>query len=239
MRIAAITDVHAVASAFSEALQAARHEGFDQLLIMGDLLTYGVAPEETLALAHEAVSRDGAVLLMGNHDQLYLDLARGETAYQDSLPDWLRETVGWTAERAGAETMQALPWQESWTADALFAAHANPFSFGDWTYLNDEASMARASMMLAMRNARYGLFGHTHRHRRYSGGGVEVCTLPPLGQPRDRDDPLLRWSMVEIRDAELTLTTHPVPFDRAAHCRAINATTMSSPTKSSLCKWFL
>jgi hypothetical protein len=239
VRIAAITDVHAVACAFAEALKAARLEGFDHLLIMGDLLTYGVAPQETLALAHEAVDRDGAVLLMGNHDQLYLDLAQGRTAYRDGLAEWLQETIDWTAARVEAETLRRLPWQEQWLAGPIFAAHANPFQFGDWTYLNDEPSFQRASMALADRGARHGLFGHTHRARLYSGGPSEVHTLPSLGQPRDREKPEPRWTMVEISGNELTLSSRTVPFDRAAHCRAVDATSMSSPTKSRLCSWFL
>ncbi|MET1756681.1 metallophosphoesterase [Novosphingobium sp. RD2P27] len=239
MRIAAISDVHAVGSAFAEALEAARREGFDHLLILGDLLTYGVAPEETVALTRQAVDRDGAILLLGNHDQLYLDLAQGRTAYRDGLPDWLREAIDWTTERMEVDSFRALPWRESWVAGPVFAAHANPFAFGDWTYLNDEASMEQASVALATREGLYGLFGHTHRSRSYCSGRAEVHTLPSLGQPRHRNDPLLRWTMAQISDNGLTLTSHPVPFDRAAHCRAINATSMSSQTKSRLCSWFL
>ena len=60
MRIAALTDIHAVSSTLEQALSAARREGFDVLLLMGDLLTYGVAPLETVALVQDAVARDGA-----------------------------------------------------------------------------------------------------------------------------------------------------------------------------------
>ncbi|MEW9857048.1 metallophosphoesterase family protein [Novosphingobium sp. M1R2S20] len=238
MRIAMISDVHAVASAFEDALCAARAEGFDELLILGDLLTYGIAPTETLELAAEAVQRDGAVLLMGNHDQLYLDLADGKGAYRDGLPEWLRESVDWTAQRTDADALRALPWQQDWRTGPIFTAHANPFAFGDWTYLNDDAAMGRASAALYTRGARYGVFGHTHRSRRYNDPIAEIHTLPSLGQPRDRADQRLYWTMAELRD-ELTLSSRPVAFDRKAHCRALHATSMSSQTKSHLCSWFL
>ena len=73
MKIAVLSDIHSVSSALDAALDDARAEGFDVLLILGDLLTYGVNPAETLELVHEAVARDGAILISGNHDQMYLD----------------------------------------------------------------------------------------------------------------------------------------------------------------------
>ncbi len=44
MRIAVLSDMHAVAEPTGQALRAAEAEGFDALVILGDLLTYGVDP---------------------------------------------------------------------------------------------------------------------------------------------------------------------------------------------------
>ena len=57
MRIAVLTDIHASSDPLQLALTAARREGFDRMLILGDLLTYGVQPLETLELVQGATAR--------------------------------------------------------------------------------------------------------------------------------------------------------------------------------------
>jgi predicted MPP superfamily phosphohydrolase len=100
-RIAVISDVHANSQALRAALEQARKTGFDDLVVLGDLLTYGCSPREVLDLIGEAMVRYGAHLTTGNHDQLYFDLAVGHNRYYDELPAWLRETVDWTREALG------------------------------------------------------------------------------------------------------------------------------------------
>ena len=144
MRIAALTDIHASSDPLQLALTAARREGFDAMLIMGDLLTYGVQPLETLELVHGAAARDGAILVAGNHDQLYRGTSDA-AAYRAGLPDWLRESVDWTAAHIPAQAMERFDWQESWTHESLFAAHANPFPFGDWRYIRSKEEAEEAA----------------------------------------------------------------------------------------------
>ncbi|WP_158611025.1 metallophosphoesterase family protein [Aurantiacibacter spongiae] len=237
MRIAAITDIHALAAPFERALAAARADGFDTLVVMGDLLTYGVEPQRTLDAASEAAATDGAIFLIGNHDALYRDLAHGERAYYDRLPGWLKETVDWTAAHADLTQLEALPWQDEWQHGDLLVAHANPFGARDWTYLTDDSALARACETLAERGLRHGVFGHSHRARAHDDGTASVTTLPALGQPRDRDDRRPQWSVIEVCD-RLSIESRPVPFDADAHCAAIGATTMSPATKERLCSYF-
>lgn len=237
VKIAVLSDIHSVSSALDAALRDARAEGFDVLLILGDLLTYGVNPAETLELVHEAAARDGAILVSGNHDQMYLETASGPD-YLACLPDWLRETVEWTATRIAPGALTRFDWQEQWTAGPLLAAHANPFAFGDWTYLADTASADAAASTLARRGYRYGIFGHTHRARRFAGEGADVFTVGSLGQPREAADPRLQWAMIELQEDRIDVQPRFVPFDRAAHQAAIRATTLSRPTKDRLCGFF-
>ena len=91
MKLAILSDIHSAAEAYEAALRAAREEGFDLLLILGDLLTYGPHPERTLDLTANAVSQDGARLVNGNHDQMYRETDATSKPYGAGLPEWIRE----------------------------------------------------------------------------------------------------------------------------------------------------
>lgn len=238
MRIAVLSDIHAMADALDAALSAARREGFDRLMILGDLLTYGTAPERTLALVAESVDRDGAILVAGNHDQMYLGLAEGRNAYFEQLPDWLRETVEWTARRVSIEVLEDFAWQREWTCGPLLMAHANPFAFGDWSYIANDAQAQAAADVLAARGFAYGLFGHVHRYRRFACGSACVFTVGSLGQPRDSQDRALQWAMVDVEDDVVTVTPRSVAFDRDTHIASIRGTSLSIATQDRLCGFF-
>ncbi len=237
MRIAAFTDIHAQSDALRSALAAARRQGFDLLLILGDLLTYGVDPVGTLELVQEAAARDGAVLLAGNHDLLYRAGDPGED-YRTALPDWLRESIEWTAARVPDGAMDTFDWRPSWSEGPLFAAHANPYAFGDWRYIRTIEDAQDAAAALQARGHRFGLFGHVHRLRRFDGDAATVVTLASLGQPRDALDQEPCWAMVDLEGDTMTVTPHAVDFDRQAHMRAIRATGLSPATQERLCRFF-
>lgn len=237
MRIAVLTDIHGVHDTFATALAAARTEGFDMMLILGDLLTYGVQPAETLDLMQEAVVRDGAILLKGNHDILYTAGDDGP-AYMAGLPDWIRESVEWTAARVTEGAMDDLPWQESWAEGPLFAAHANPYAFGDWRYIRSIGDAEEAGPALAARGYRFGLFGHSHRMRRYDCQATTFFTLASLGQPRDDNDRTPQWAMVRLDERQATIMARPVGFNPEKHMKAIRATSMTEMTQERLCRFF-
>lgn len=238
MKIAVLSDIHSVSSALEAALDDARAEGFDVLLILGDLLTYGVSPAETLELVQDAVARDGAILVSGNHDQMYLDTSEATAEYRTRLPDWLRETVEWTATQIPPAALAAFDWQEQWSTGSLLAAHANPHAFGDWTYIADAARADAAAEALVRRGYRHGVFGHTHRARRFESEGANVFTVGSLGQPRDSADPRMQWAMIELQDDKIDVQSRFVPFDRAGHRAAIRATALSPFTQDRLCGFF-
>lgn len=238
LKLAILSDMHAFAGSYEAALSDARREGFDQLIILGDLLTYGVEPEKTVELTNDAIGRDDAILVMGNHDQMYLDLDNSDTGYYDQLSGWVKESIDWTVERLSPGHLAQFPWLKNWSTGHLFVAHANPYDFGDWTYLRTEQEMRYSCRILAQRGFRWGLFGHTHRAASYNGDGNSVYTVGSLGQPRDRNDPRLQWVMAEIDEDSIRVERRYVDCDTKAHMKAINATTMSKATKQRLCGFF-
>jgi predicted phosphodiesterase len=240
MKIALLSDIHSAAAHFRSALEDARHEGFDQLVILGDLLTYGPEPVETLEIAHQAVALDGALVITGNHDVLYLGGPEAKS-YHSRLPDWIRESVEWTSAQLGdGPSIADLPWQPDWQLDDLYVAHANPFGFGDWTYLRDNESFSAALSAVRARSCRWGVFGHVHRFRQLSAddGQSAIVTIGSLGQPRDKAEPGSQWAVVTA-GAGFRVEQRRVAKDWNALVRKIEGTSMSPATKERLCQFYL
>jgi predicted phosphodiesterase len=239
VRIAVISDVHAAYAPFAAALLAARGAGFDQLILLGDMFTYGVNPVECTDLAVDAMDRDGAILIGGNHDQLYIDLEQEKRAYYDQLPGWIRESVEWTWDSLGKQWPDALRCVPEWRTGDLLMAHANPFGYGDWTYLSNEDSLCRAAEACEEQGARYGVFGHLHRAVNHSSSAADIHVIGSIGQPRSRADQQPHWAMLDLTDEDLTVTRHNVPFDAEAHCAEIrHHSALSDSTKTKLCGFF-
>jgi len=238
VKVSILSDIHAAADAYEAALRAARAEGFDLLLILGDLLTYGPLPERTLELTADSVSRDGALLVVGNHDQLYRGPDATSNAYFNGLPEWIRESIDWTVSRTGLDPLSHFQWCEEWSEGDLLAAHANPFGVGDWTYLRTDADFDRAGKVLADRGFRYGLFGHIHRFARRTIGNSWVATIGSIGQPRHREEPLPQWAVARYDGHSWQVEQRHVDFDWSSHKAAIQATSMSAATKQRLCAFF-
>jgi len=240
VRIAVISDVHAALQPFASAISAARQTGFDHLILLGDLFTYGIDPIECAALAAEAIQHDGAILVGGNHDQLYIDMERGNFDYFSRLPDWIRESVEWTWSELGSKWPQSLEYTEEWTNGPLLLAHANPFGYGDWTYLANEGLLKKAAGKCAERGFSYGVFGHLHRWSSYRDNDTEIHIVGSTGQPRSCEDPAPHWSMIEMDDDAFSISREYIDFDSDAHVAAIrNTKALSDRTKDMLCGYYI
>jgi predicted phosphodiesterase len=239
VKIAVLSDIHSAAEHFRDALGAARTEGFDQLVILGDLFTYGPDPIETLDLTEEAVSRDRAILITGNHDLLYLGGSES-AAYASKLPEWIRESVEWTsAQLRGRTELGRLPWQDEWQDGDLLLSHANPFGAGDWTYLRDAESAAAAAKTLRARSFAWGIFGHVHRFRIYdrNENGAAVCTVGSIGQPRDKAEPFGQWAMITT-GPKMSIDQRRIDRDWRATVERIREMPLSEATKERLCQFY-
>ena len=225
-------------------------------MLLGDLLTYGHDVEEVIALVGEAQQRHGAELLVGNHDQMYFDLAEGKRAYFESLPDWLQDSVRLTLESPATATLRTqLVWsEESLLDDAAVASHANPFGQNDWRYLNGAEDHAEAASRLGVRSLSVGVFGHTHRPRFYDGtrphGPVPfgepmhatrerpiVINAGAVGQPRDGSGKgvILRLS---LRREGITAVFEPIEYDVDAHVTSLQSTPLPPETIARLLRFF-
>jgi predicted phosphodiesterase len=258
--IVVLGDIHGNARALRRALALVDGGPHDRVVVLGDLLTYGPDVTEVVALIGDAQARWGAVLLVGNHDQLYFDLPEGRCEYYAGLPEWLRESIDWTFSRLDpAAFASALRWQQELVVDDLLFAHANPFGFGDWRYLNSEADHAAAAMRLAERSLRVGVFGHTHRGKMFlASDGASPCELRDavdatfnlyrlgdgrlvvnagsVGQPRSRRGEAFMLRITRARDT-LGLAFQRIDYDVVAHLAALRALPLTEATRDRLCRF--
>jgi len=263
MKIAILSDIHANAFAMRETLAMAETKGFDRLIILGDLLTYGCSPREVISLVGDAVARHGAHIVAGNHDQLYFDLAAGRTQYYSALPAWLRESVDWTMNAiAGIELENLFDWKRDIAVAGAYFSHANTYPYGDWRYLNSADDFVAARE--ALRNdIHIGVFGHTHRAKvarfvgrdpprcvlldtsgnqgeklRFTHGDAPIlATVGSVGQPRSADKSS-SMMFLTIDDQGFEIDMENIFYNIGEHCRAILESNISEQTKQKLVSYF-
>ena len=254
-RFFAFGDIHANAPALRAALDLVRRKGGGRIVLLGDLLTYGPDVAEVLELVRGATD-EGASLLLGNHDQLYLDLLGGESPYFDSLPPWIRASAEWTLAQLDPELLRSLPFVTELVTDSMIFAHANPF--GDWRYLNNTGDLRDAAASVYTMGLSVGVFGHTHRscvNRVRPGSNLEsACSWGVTWRPAARDEVLLvnagsvgqprhqnaisSMLEIEIDDHGVRPTIHELRYDVSAHLAATQGLPFDEETRRRLCSFF-
>ena len=158
---------------------------------MGDLMTYGVHPNETLCEVSELASSREVKLILGNHDQLYIDLFDDAAPpYFESLPDWIKESVDFHLNIVDKCLFASLPFLPRYSFLGVLFSHANFFCLDsdapNWSYVNTLADHSRQIEILSRHEFRLGVLGHTHRARLFSLapglGGNSVLRLDGLHQ---------------------------------------------------------
>ncbi|MBP0466859.1 metallophosphoesterase [Roseomonas sp. PWR1] len=232
MRLALLADIHANLEAFRACLDHARDRGADRILLLGDLVGYGADPEAVLDLAMTLVA-DGALALLGNHDEAVL--APGTAG----MNDMAAAAIAWTRTRlseAHRAFLASLPLTEE--EEGRLYVHAEGSAPAMWRYVSD-ADAARRSLEATTAQATF--CGHVHRPALYALGETGKLTpfrpvagapvplarhrrwlavLGAVGQPRD-SDPAACYMILET--GSLVATWHRVPYDVAAAAAKIRA----------------
>ena len=255
-------DIHANQRALNAALATISPSENQTLIFLGDLLTYGVDVTEVIDTVLELTLNQHAVLLRGNHDQLYDQLLTQSTTpdYFNALPPWIQEVSEWTLKQIDVASWQQLPFIDKWQYHDVFTAHANPFGVGDWRYLNSLEDHQLAADTLTSNGDAIGVFGHTHRikHFQRSASGealneglnenalatnaVHVLNAGSIGQPRNKHRPeqaLLHMTAHRITDKnDWHAEYRHFNYDLIAHCQSLTTAGFSNETTARLQKFF-
>lgn len=224
MRLLILSDIHANIDALDAVLAAAPPATWDRLVVLGDFVGYGAAPNGVLDRLR---ALDPLAAIRGNHDKAACGLDDGSNFNQIA-----RYAAAWTGEALtpdNREYLRALPAGPALVGDDVEICHGAPFDEDHYIFDGGDALQA----MDATRRALC-FFGHTHLPVLFAKGadaldlvvpdGEESVVLSPgvqylvnpgsVGQPRD-GDPRAAFAVYDATTRTLRLQRVAYPVDMA------------------------
>lgn len=199
MRYLILSDMHANWEAFETVLRRARRKRYEAVLVLGDLVGYGAAPNQVV----EAVRRMGPRLftVRGNHDKVVAGIDSGGNFNQTALT-----AAQWTTGRltpGNLRYVRDLPQGPLKVEEGVAICHGSPLDEDTYVFSDVDAweIFSRYEMPVTF-------FGHTHIPSLFwlegrllgvkalrgtsgrivlSPGGRYLINPGSIGQPRDRD----------------------------------------------------
>lgn len=226
MRYLILSDMHGNWDAFEVVLRKARRKRFDAVLVLGDLVGYGAAPNQVVEAVRRLAPKVYSV--RGNHDKVVAGIDSGSNFNHAALA-----AARWTAERltpANLRFVRNLPVGPIQVEDQLAICHGAPIDEDMYVFSDADAYENFSSFPIQVT-----FFGHTHipslfalegRHLgvlalRGPGGRIQLhpegrYLLNPgsIGQPRDRN-PLASYMTYDSDRRVVRWYRVPYPIARA------------------------
>ncbi len=211
----------------------ARNRGFDETLVLGDVVGYGADPNAVVAVVQEL---QPVAIVRGNHDKVAsgLDQADGFNAVARAAAQWTLDTL----EPDNRDWLAALPAGPLAVDDLVEICHGAPFD--EDAYVFDETDALRALKSMSRPLC---LFGHTHFPVTFQLAEGELHAIGPataaearlelsddilylvnpgaVGQPRD-GDPRAAYAIVEVEKKRVHLYRLEYPVGQA-QAKIVNA----------------
>jgi len=226
LRYLILSDMHSNWDAFEVVLRRARRKRFDAVLVLGDLVGYGGAPNQVV----EAVRRLGPRLytVRGNHDKVVAGIDNGANFNQTALT-----AAQWTTGRltpGNLRYVRNLPQGPLQIEEGVAICHGSPLDEDTYVFSDVDAYeiFSQYSMPVVF-------FGHTHIPSLFSlegrrlgvtalrGDGGTIKLHPEgrylinpgsIGQPRDRD-PRASYMVYDSRRRVVRWYRIPYPIAEA------------------------
>ncbi|MBE0671227.1 MAG: metallophosphoesterase family protein [Anaerolineales bacterium] len=166
MRIAFISDIHGNFTALQAVLADIKSQGADQVICLGDTISLGPQPLETL----NALKEFSSIYIMGNHDEAIIDPKK---AAELEITEHLVPDLYWCRERLSASDYEFLRSFQSThemtfaNGVRLLAFHGSPISTTDIIQATTPPELL--DKYFAGQTATVLIGGHSHiqMHRRY------------------------------------------------------------------------
>jgi predicted phosphodiesterase len=223
MRYLILTDIHANLEALDSCLSDAHPRGYQQTLILGDLIGYGADPN---AVVERVRDLRPAAMVRGNHDKVVfgMEQAEGFNAVAKSAAAWMLEVLT----PKNRQWVAGLPQGPYVVDDIVEICHGSPFDEDAYIFGEEDARLALSTSKRPLC-----LFGHTHfpvtfellngsftsigpaaetEARLDLRQGVKYLVNPgSVGQPRD-GDPRAAYAIVDTaaKQVELFRLMYPV-----------------------------
>ncbi len=223
---AVFADIHANREAFDACFAAARAQGAERFVLLGDLVGYGADPVYVVERAAE-LRGEGAIVLKGNHDAAIGAPSVTMNAHARTAIAWTRAQLG----EAHKVFLASLPLTAELNDTLL--VHAEAAHPEHWLYITHPLEAERS---LRATQKRVTICGHVHCPQLYhqAARGLptlrvpvagEAASLVPerkwlavlgsVGQPRD-EIPDAAYALYDEERALLTFRRVPYDIDTAA-----------------------
>jgi predicted phosphodiesterase len=229
MRYLVLSDLHANLHALEAVLAAVPADAAEQVVVLGDLVGYGAAPNEVVERVR---ALNPLVIIRGNHDKVACGL---ETP--DEFNVVARQAVLWTESAltaANRDYLRSLPAGPLPVSDRVEICHGSPADEDEYVFDHIGADLAFQHVTRPVC-----LFGHTHLPGVFTRGqahpvpasagdrGHTTITVAPdtlylvnpgsVGQPRD-GDPRAAVALVDDTAGEIELwrVSYPVALAQRA-----------------------
>lgn len=171
MRYLILTDIHANLEGFDACMQDAAARGYDDVLVLGDIVGYGPDPN---AVIERVRALNPLAIVRGNHDKVALgpSQAEGFHAAAKAAAHWMLDTL--TEENR--RWLVSLPMGPRLVGDAIEICHGAPFD--EDAYIFDELD-ARHAFDAAL--APLCFYGHTHFAVAFRLAGDALDIVGPSG----------------------------------------------------------
>lgn len=231
MRTALLSDIHGNREALAACLAHIDKSGVDRIMFLGDIIGYGADPEWCL----EAVMKrcdQGAIALLGNHDEAALKPS-------EDMNGMARAAMDWTRRRLSSDHLKFIEERPilKEEGDVLYV-HASAAAPHSWLYIQTPRD---AENSLSFTTRRITICGHVHVPRYFHALPAKPCesytptagvpmpllrqrrwviVLGAVGQPRD-GNPAAAYSIIDTAQGHVTL--HRVPYNIEGAAQKIRA----------------
>jgi len=229
----------------------------DEIVFLGDLLTYGCNVQDTIDLIFEYSKKRKVHFIKGNHDQIYFDMQANNDFQYKPFPDFILESALHTYEHLRTNLRERFHWKESLVISNVYLSHANGLGYGNWGYLNKVNEIIETAKFILKKGYLGGVFGHTHRSRLsvyYNtedmhdvpiiegkssieplSGKCFIANSGSVGQPRGAQPSIL---FINIERSVVRVNVQPIYYNVSKHCESILLSTLSKETKNKLISYY-
>jgi putative phosphoesterase len=226
-RITIISDIHANIHALDAALDDIDRHGFQNRFCLGDLVGYGVFPNEVV----ERIRREEIPTIMGNYDQgVGNDSDDCGCAYRDRFSEELgKRSIAWSNTHTTPENKAFLrslvPQIPVQLGDLkVLLVHGSPRKINE--YLFEDRPDASLERILDGAGVDVLVCGHTHLpYHRILPSGRQVINAGSVGKPKD-GDPRACYLTLTLSDGKLVSDFRRVPYPVEEATAAIQHTEM-------------
>lgn len=225
--ITIFSDIHANYPALRAVLDDIDRRGLQNLYCLGDLVGYGVSPNEVIA----AIRDRNIPTLMGNYDQgVGNDSDDCGCAYTSPEAEALgKRSIAWSNAHTSPENkafLRTLPFQFPLQLGdlRLLLVHGSPRKVNE--YLYEDRPDRSLERLLDQSEADVLICGHTHKpYHRVLPSGRHVINDGSVGKPKD-GDPRAAYIVLSVQGRDLNVEFKRVMYDIELAAQAIEASEM-------------